>query len=171
MKLCPRRTFLAVCTLLALVAITVSPAAAFDDKDRTAIRAAADAWLKAAVARDAKGLAAMYTADAVLLPPNAEAITGRDAIGAFFTAFPPFKDAKVSQVECEGHGDIAFARGTYSMTILIDDKTSIPEKGKFLEVWRKQADGSWKIARDMFSSDMAMPGGGHDHDAHKGHGH
>lgn len=169
MKCWLRKDLAVLCTLI-LAGIAANPALAFDDKDRAAIRAVQDAWLKAAGVRDTKALAALYNEDAVLMPPNSAAITGREAIAAFFNSFPPFKDLVLNQVEVDGDGNIAFARGSYSMTIVIDDKTSIAEKGKFLEVWRKQKDGTWKIARDMFSSDLPMPGADDGH-GHAGHQH
>jgi ketosteroid isomerase-like protein len=32
----------------------------------------------------------------------------------------------------------------------------VSEKGKMVEVWRKQADGKWKCVSDIFNSDMPV---------------
>jgi ketosteroid isomerase-like protein len=32
------------------------------------------------------------------------------------------------------------------------------DRGKYVTVWRKQADGSWRVVRDVFNSDLPVPG-------------
>ena len=43
--------------------------------------------------------------------------------------------------------------GTYEATL----KDGSQDKGKYCEVWEKQADGKWKVGTDMFSSDLPAP--------------
>ena len=59
-----------------------------------------------------------------------------------------------TKVDAAGSGDLAYTQGTYSMTAS-DPKTKAPvtEKGKYLTVYRKQADGSWKAVEDTFMGD------------------
>ena len=45
---------------------------------------------------------------------------------------------------------MAFTVGTYELTM----KDGTKDKGKYCEVWKKQADGTWKVVTDMFSSDL-----------------
>jgi ketosteroid isomerase-like protein len=60
--------------------------------------------------------------------------------------------------ELEGRGDVAYARGSYSMKIAVPGAPApVDEKGKYVEIWRRQADGSWKLARDIFNSDLPLP--------------
>ena len=35
----------------------------------------------------------------------------------------------------------------------------IPDHGKYIEIWRRQSDGSWKVALDIFNSDLPLPEG------------
>lgn len=130
----------------------------FSPADRTAIEKADAVWQEAANAHDFAKLAKVYTEDAVLLPPNSPVIEGRRAIQAFFAAFPPFEGMRLKQIECVGRGDLAYARGEYAMKILPPGGEPIDEKGKYLEIWRKGADGGWQLARDMFSSDLPAEG-------------
>jgi ketosteroid isomerase-like protein len=65
-----------------------------------------------------------------------------------------------AQVEVSKGGDLAYSHGTYSMTTT-DPKTKKPvtEKGKYVTVYRKAADGSWKAIQDINNADApAMPG-------------
>ena len=52
------------------------------------------------------------------------------------------------KIEVARSGDIGYAIGTFEG--VVDDA---PVKGKYVEIWKKQADGSWKVAADMFSPD------------------
>jgi ketosteroid isomerase-like protein len=54
-------------------------------------------------------------------------------------------------------GDMVYSQGTYSMT-MTDPKTKKPmtDKGKYLTIYAKQADGSWKAIADTFNSDSQM---------------
>ena len=44
--------------------------------------------------------------------------------------------------------------GTYEITETDDSGKPMTDKGKYLKVWKKQPDGSWKCVADMFSSDL-----------------
>jgi len=54
-------------------------------------------------------------------------------------------------------GDVVYSQGTYVMT-MTDPKTKKPmtDKGKYLTIYTKQPDGSWKAVADTFNSDLAM---------------
>ncbi|MBI5364729.1 MAG: SgcJ/EcaC family oxidoreductase [Planctomycetes bacterium] len=121
--------------------------------DKEAIAANSDAWLKAVRAQDWKTVAATYTQDAMLLPPNMPVVSGRDAIQAFFTQFPPIVSMEVADVEVDGCCTVAYVRGTYSMAIAPPGAGTLRETGKYIEIRRKEADGRWLKLRDMFSSD------------------
>ena len=53
------------------------------------------------------------------------------------------------ELEIAGSGDLAYGIGTFSLA------RPAPDRGKFVEVYRRQADGSWRCVADMFSSDQA----------------
>lgn len=124
------------------------------DHDRAQLKALTVRWETAANSHDWNALGATYTPDAVLLPPNGPAIVGRDNIKNFFAGFPPFSDMSLKLLEIDGDGDVAYVRGAYTMTIHIPNANAIHEVGKYLEIRRKQSDGSWLISRDMYSSDI-----------------
>ncbi|MCY2958848.1 MAG: DUF4440 domain-containing protein [Planctomycetota bacterium] len=125
--------------------------------DRAAIVANDGAWLKALRAADWTAAAATYTKDAMLLPPNGPAVTGRDAIRAWFVAGPPIVSMEIEELEIEGCCDVAYLRGTYRLAVSPPGLGTIREKGKYIEIHRKQADGTWLKSHDMFSSDDPAP--------------
>lgn len=125
--------------------------------DLAGITANGDAWLKAVRASDWLGMAATYAPDAILMPPNMPAVTGREAIFDWFGAFPPLVAMDIENVEVEGCCDLAYVRGTYRLEAKLPDGASLREKGKFLEIHRRQPDGKWLKSHDMFSSDAPAP--------------
>lgn len=129
---------------------------AFSDADRDAIRAASSAWLQAYQANDWAAVAAMYTEDAVLMLPNQPEIQGRDDIRTWFEENESGNSIELEYVEIEGCGDVAYVRGKYRMTIPVEDGEPIVDVGKLLDIRRRSADGSWLVARDMFSSDLPL---------------
>jgi uncharacterized protein (TIGR02246 family) len=119
----------------------------------------ADADALAAVkAGDIPRWSAWYTDDAVLLNPGAPAARGRTAIEAqmknmFDGATIESGGFKADDVIVEG--DVAIETGSYDWTLKLKDGKVVPDKGKFVTVWRRQADGGWKIIRDINNTDMA----------------
>ena len=129
--------------------------AALSAEDEAAVRAVDDAWAKAATAGDGKAVAALYSDDAVLLPPMESAVQG-EAARKYWTAFTDnfTAEAELKTTTVEGRGDLAYSAGTYRMTITPKKAGAKPmptEEGKYLEVLKKQADGSWKITHDIWN--------------------
>jgi uncharacterized protein (TIGR02246 family) len=129
-------------------------AASSASADEGAIRAQSTDWVKAYNGGDAKAVAALYTEDALLLPPGAPGVRGRPAILEFFTkdiadskaagatiAIAPKADVGVS-------GNMGWESGTYKVTM----KGAVVETGKYLSVSRKK-DGKWLYIRDTWNAD------------------
>jgi uncharacterized protein (TIGR02246 family) len=131
---------------------------ALAETDAAALRALLDRWQQAARAKDWPALAATYTEDGMFMPPNGPAVRGRAAIEAWFKAFPPMSEITVTPEEIDGRADVAYDRGTYSLAFASPAKGQpASDKGKFVVISRKQADGSWLIAIDIFNSDVPLP--------------
>ncbi len=116
---------------------------------------AADAWVERYLAHDAAGIAALYTEDAQLLPPDQEIISGRAAIQEFFARTNPAGSAAIEIATVEAHvlGDYAHRQGSFLLKT--PDGGSVTA-GKFLELWKK-VDGEWRIHRDMWSANAPPP--------------
>ena len=128
--------------------------AQLSDDDKKGIQAVTDRWLAAMRKGDTTAVAATYTEDAMLFPPNAPAVQGRSAIAHFLGQFPKITAFDVSLKEVEGHGNLAYTRGTYEVKLVPPGaKSPIKDSGKFIEIRRKEADGSWLVLRDFWNSD------------------
>jgi uncharacterized protein (TIGR02246 family) len=123
---------------------------------RDAIAAANEDFMAAVKRGDAMGLAALYTENGQVLPPNSDFVTGRQAIQTFWQAVMDMgiKEAKLEIVEVEGHGDTAIEISTFA---LLGAEGQVLDKGKYIVIW-KQKDGQWKLHRDIFNSSMPAPG-------------
>ena len=132
--------------------------AGLTDADKAAIDSAGQVFARNAMAGDFAVLTkAHYAEDAIVLPPNMPAATGHAAIEAMFKTFPPITAFELRNEEVEGTGSMAYVRGRYTMTMSPPGAAAIADTGKYLEIWRKQGDGTWKSVRDMFNSDVALP--------------
>ena len=127
------------------------------DADKAAINAKTQAFINGVNAGDWAAVAATYTEDAIVLPPNAPAVRGRSAIEASFAEFPPISDFTITNTEVEGVGDLAYLVGTYTITMTPEGAEPIHDTGKFIEIRKKQADGSWLLHRDIYNSDAPAP--------------
>jgi uncharacterized protein (TIGR02246 family) len=128
--------------------------------DAPALRAALAAYFDAANTGDPAGWAALYTEDAVMMPPNGPAVEGRAAIEAWLAMLPvTIADAEGTALEVEGAGDLAYVRGTYSMNLQIPGvPEAVPQQGKLLQIYARQPAGSWLLARDIWNADAAPTG-------------
>jgi uncharacterized protein (TIGR02246 family) len=147
-------------TLAALVflvsACAPPPPAELTEADKSAITAAEETFQAAFNESNWDALAALYTEDAVVMPPNGATVTGRQGIKALFSSFPPGTVVELKIVDIQGVGDLAYVRGTTALTIPMGDVTAT-DLGKYVEIRRKQADGSWLMTVDIFNSDTPLP--------------
>ena len=126
--------------------------------DERALRNLDSEWSKAAGSKDVDKTVSYYADDAIVIPPNSPALTGKEPIRAMWKGMlgaPGFSGGwKATKVDVARSGDLAYVSGSYEMTE--NDATGKPmtDKGKYLEVWKKQADGTWKCVVDMFNTDL-----------------
>ena len=115
-------------------------------------------------AEGAKGYASFSTVDARWLPPEAPAIRGREAIEQFALAFTEMEGFRIafdpSHVVVSRSGDIAYSVGTYKIASQNRQGGTQTFEGKVVDVWHKQADGSWKAAVAIWNTnEPAVPSG------------
>jgi uncharacterized protein (TIGR02246 family) len=124
--------------------------------DEAAIRAASAEWSKAAEARDLDKCVSNYAEDAVDFIDKGALVKGKNSIRLAWKDIvapeAPTLTFATSFVEVARSGDIAYEYGTYELTTPSKKGQPKVEKGKYLTVWKKQADGGWKVVADMDNS-------------------
>jgi uncharacterized protein (TIGR02246 family) len=123
---------------------------------REAIESADEVFMETSRKGDAAGLAALYTEEGQLMPPNAGFQTGGQAIQAFWQAVldAGIKEARLEIREVEAHGDTAIEVGEYT---LHGEGGAELDAGKYIVIWKRK-DGRWKLHRDIFNSSLPAPG-------------
>lgn len=134
-----------------------SPPAEISEADKTAIRAQIDTYVRTALSGDLEAWGNTLAEDAVLMPPTGTPISGRRAAVEWLKAFPQLTAFTVDVGELTGSGDVAYARGTYTLTAKLPDGSSIIDGGGFLDIHRRASDGTWPYTRLMFHSDNLAP--------------
>ncbi len=122
-----------------------------------AVTKVADAYVKATLAGDAKAIAALYTEDAVEMPPNQPAVKGRAAIEQYYTklfADPAMKLSAftLTHLESGTAGDLGFDVGMYQQT-MTGGGGPMKDSGKYT-VLLKRVGGTWKVAYAIYNSDQ-----------------
>lgn len=149
-----------VTTLVLLLLVLISAACGTSDTraDEATLRKLDDEWSRAVGSRDVEKTISYYTDDATVMLPNIPTLTGKEPVRSIWKSMlesPSFTGGwKATKVEVARSGDLAYVSGNYEFTEKDDSGKSIADKGKYLEVWRKQADGSWKCVAGMFNSDL-----------------
>jgi uncharacterized protein (TIGR02246 family) len=109
------------------------------------------AYTKAYNKGDAAGCAAVFSEDVVTLAPGQPMTRGRKALEEIVRSMiDKTSGGKHSNklVEYGVEGDLAYQVGTYAVT-----GTNPPEQGKFVNILRRQPDGTWKVYVAIFNRD------------------
>ena len=145
--------------LLSFAFAGTAPAA--DTKIEQALRDLDAQWSAAAGAKDLDKTVSYYAESAIVMPPNAPSATIREAIrkvwGDLLASPGLVVSWKTTKVEVAHSGDIAYSSGTYELTMNDANGKPVPDRGKYLEVWKKQAGGKWKTVADIWNSDLPLP--------------
>ncbi len=157
----PRHWFACV-ALLALTTACSRNVPSSQNADLAAVRSVEAASVKDIAAKDVDKWLSYYSDDASVLLPNEMMITGKDSIKAAFKpmlADPNFAlTFQSTRGEASKSGDFVYVIGTYSMTTSSPrDQKPVTDQGKYLTVYKKQADGNWKAVADMVNTDLPAP--------------
>jgi uncharacterized protein (TIGR02246 family) len=145
--------------LAAVVAFALLAAFAANAKSaEDALRAADAQWEKAVSTGDIDGSVNACADDGSVLSQGAPIATGHDAIRKLFGTFFSMPEIKlgwqITKAEAARSGDMGYTTGTYTMSYKDPSGKTATDHGKYVTVWKKQKDGSWKVAYDIFNSDL-----------------
>ncbi len=122
---------------------------------RDSIEATLKTFVESLNGGDAAGVAAHYTDDAALLPPDAARVDGREGIQGVWQALidAGVRDVAVTTQEVDDFGDVANDVGTISATAPSEDGGRVQLAGKYVVVWKRGGDGTWRLHRDIWNFD------------------
>lgn len=145
-------------SVLACFLVFGSLAAAQQSADEAAILKADTNWAKAAQTRKVDAWMAFYSDDAVVLPPNDQLAQSKTAIQKSIHDLLSLPNLSITwrpaKVEVAQSADIGYSYGSYKLNFSGPDGNPAEDRGKYLEIWRKQKDGTWKCAVDTWNSDL-----------------
>lgn len=151
--------FLSGCFAL-LSFIFAGTASAADTKIEQALRDLDAQWSAAAGAKDLDKTVSYYAESAIVMPPNAANATTKDAIRSAWKEMLARPGAgiswKATKVEVAKSGDLAYVSGTYEDTMTDASGKPVKDRGKYVEIFKKQADGTWKVVADIWNSDLPV---------------
>jgi uncharacterized protein (TIGR02246 family) len=147
-----------VALILALTACQQPAPQAPDTRaaDETAIQTAEAEMAQAFAALDPAKTASFYTDDVVGMSPDVPVLQGKENMQKYFETMmkeKPELSWTPVKVEVARSGDLAYSWGKGKVSMK-DKKGKVTETTvKYVSVWKKQADGGWKIAVDTMIPD------------------
>jgi ketosteroid isomerase-like protein len=121
-----------------------------------ALREADAAYARAGTARDLEAFVAFYAQDASAHPPGEPPVTGAAAIQAYLgrifqdTAFAA-RFQPVSAV-VSNDGTMGYTLNGAELRVTGANGKPMSERIRDFHVWRRQADGSWKLVIDIWNA-------------------
>lgn len=145
----------AACLAASLVALGACQARQpeFTTEDESTVRAMFDSTVANIRAGDWTTWSRQFAENAVFQPPNAKPLTGRAAILAWGSTFPPVEEFSFSDVQVAGDGNMAYGTSNF----IFKAQGAPADTGKQLFVFRRSPAGSWEIPAGGFSSNLAVP--------------
>ena len=145
------------CTLtLAALGACQSAPKPLTDADKAMAHSIDSAYSAAVAAGDTAKMLAGYAPDAILQGPGMPAMRGLDQIRAAMKNMGGGYTLQITQETADGMGDLMYTTGRYhyqgKATAAGPGAT---EDGKYLEVFRRRADGQWKLAAESWNADAA----------------
>ena len=152
--------FACILTVVALGSVAVR--ATKTSAAEAELRSADQAWMKVFSAKDLDKSMAFMAPNGSVLPPNAPTATGQDAVRKAYAGMLALPDLHISWIptmaDASRSSDLGYTQGTYEMTFKDAGGKQVSDKGKYVTVWKRQPDKSWKVVADIFNSDLPPAG-------------
>lgn len=117
------------------------------------IRAAERALEAALESADPTAWVYAYTEDAMFVAPGAPAVQGRDALLDMARKMKPLSSVSIEPLRTEGSGNLAYVYGQASWVNGRPPNLGAGVNLRLVIVWRKEADGLWRVAHEILNSE------------------
>lgn len=129
-----------------------------DPDPSAAMDAAYERFTRAYHLAEPDSVVALYTDDALYLPAGGDVRRGKETLRGEFAFLDSIRESggkaliEFESVDRGASGDLAYDIGYYRLRVARGDGTTTdPSRGKFATVWKRGADGAWRIHVDSFS--------------------
>jgi len=97
-----------------------------------------------------------YVENARLMAPGRPPVRGSAELRTFWqNEFDQgLVTLNLNPTEIDGSGDLAYEIGTYDLMVRREARGVFQDHGKYVVVYKRLPDGSWKAAADIFNSDL-----------------
>jgi len=104
--------------------------------------------------KDSAAVAELYSEDAAIFPPEGPRIDGREGIGNYWGGAieAGLSDLELSAVEIQDSGNSAYEVGTFALKAPAEGGASNDVKGQYIVIWTKDAQGNWRLHRDIWNT-------------------
>jgi len=120
---------------------------------RTTLMDVDRAFDKATAAKGIEGWVEFAADDAVFMPEGLDFVRGKEAVRKFYTPMFARKGFTLRWEPIEAvvaaSGDLGYTLGRWKSTAINPEGKTVTGQGKYLTIWKKQKDGSWKAAVDV----------------------
>ena len=146
--------FYPIVMIMLVLIVNCTPKEGDIAKVRKEIASANENFMTAFRQGNAAALAALYTENARILPPNSDFVTGKEAIQKFWQALIDMgiKEVDLKITELESFRDTAIEVSKYTLK---GAAGQILDRGKYIVIWKKE-NGKWKLHRDIFNSSLPV---------------
>jgi len=148
--------------LLLAVVLALSGCSGSADSTRTEVSASKNElgqmnrdFAAALNAKDAKSAAALYTEDAVLIPPGEPPVRGRKAIEEYWQAAIEaggVRDVSVETMDALSSGSLGYETGSFVLKANGPDGEDVIDKGRYIELLRREPDGVWRSTHGIWNA-------------------
>ena len=133
--------------------------------DETALRAgvddASDRLMTALRTNASDALLALMTDDVVMMPPNEPILRGKGAVRAWYDGFvSQLRTTSLTLADREVFigGEWAAEVASFEWTLVpVAGGEEIVDRGSYIQLWRREADGRWLFSREVWNSAAATP--------------
>lgn len=117
-------------------------------------------WAAAASeGRDVEHILSFWTADAVVFPPGLPEVIGKTALRRYVEGsmqIPGFRITWTSRdVAFSPDGNLAYMFSRNTVTMNAPDGTPVTDEGRAVTIWRRESDGEWRCAVDIWNAEPA----------------